>query len=172
MQIVFIPYALRGLMLSVNSVIYGIKEPTFILKTGIVMIVVSIGLNLWLIPKYGALGAAIATSLPRALALPVYIHFLSKKIGEPWPIQSTLKAGMAAIITGGVVFVIQYFTNDVLSLCLGIPTGIITYFFSLMLIGFFNNEDLAILRKVGNRLPKIFRDKYSTFVRFVSVFVK
>ncbi|OGO22506.1 MAG: hypothetical protein A2144_10715 [Chloroflexi bacterium RBG_16_50_9] len=172
MQIVFIPFAMRGLMHSVSSVIYGIKEPSFVLKTGSVLIVLSIGLNLWLIPQYGAIGAAIATSIPRMAALPVYIRFVSKKIGEPWPLGDTIKTALASVIMGIVVFALQHYLGVILGLCLSIPAGIIIYFATLVSLRVIGPEDLKMLKKMEKRLPSKLRRRYATIISLVATFVR
>lgn len=172
MQIIFIPLAMRGLMHSVSSVIYGIKEPGFILKTGIILIIVSIGLNLWLIPKYGAVGAAIATSIPRIAALPFYIRFISKKIGERWPVRDTLKIALASIIMGVSVYAIQYFCSNIVSICVGVPAGIVIYLIALFITGSIGTEDIDILKRVETRLPQVLRQRFATVVGLLASFVR
>jgi O-antigen/teichoic acid export membrane protein len=172
MQIVFIPFAMRGLMQSVSSIIYGIKEPTFILKMGIILICVSIGLNLWLIPKYGAIGAAIATSIPRIAALPFYVRFVSKKIGERWPMRDTLRVSLASVIMGVVVYAIQHYFGAILSICIGVPAGIIIYMVALLSLGSIGSQDLKFLKQIETRLPSFLRPRFSAVIGLVAVFVR
>jgi len=172
MQIVFIPFALRGLIHSVSSIIYGLKEPGFILKTGVLLILLSIGLNLWLIPKYGAMGAVIATSFPRMIALPIYIRFASRKIEAPWPLGDTARAVLASVVMGLVVFVLQHYLGDILSLCLGVPVGIIIYAAALLALGLVKPQDLRILKQFENRLPLTLRKGYTAIINFLGRFVR
>jgi O-antigen/teichoic acid export membrane protein len=172
MQAIFIPFATRGVIHAVTSVIYGIQEPVFLLKVGVVLIVLSVGLNLWLIPIYGAMGAVIATSIPRILALPLYIRFVSKKIKTKWPMNDTIRLTIASAIMGVVVFVIQYFTNNILGLVIGLPVGIIIYTAGLLVLGLVKQQDLKILKQFEKRLPSIFKNSYVFITNVMSKFVR
>jgi O-antigen/teichoic acid export membrane protein len=172
MQIVFVPFALRGIIHSVSSIIYGLKEPGFILKIGIILIVLSIGLNLWLIPKYGAVGAVIATSFPRMIALPIYICFASRKIKMPWPLGDTARVVLASVIMGLLVFALQHYLSDILGLCLGIPAGIIIYAVAILALGLVKPQDLNILKQTEKQLPKVLRKGYAAIINFLAKFVR
>lgn len=172
MQIIFVPFALRGIYHSVTSIIYGLKEPGFILKTGIILICMIIGLNLWLVPQYGPLGAVIATSIPRMISLPVYTRFASKKLGASWPLGDTAKIALASVAMGLVVFILQYYTGDILSLSLGVPAGIIIYAATLLALGLVTPQDMGILKQAEKQLPPVLRKVYTAIVNFIGMFVR
>jgi O-antigen/teichoic acid export membrane protein len=172
MQIIFIPFSMRGLTHAVSSIIYGIKEPVFILKIGVILVCLSIGLNLWLIPKYGAIGAVIATSIPRMLSLPLYIRFVSKRIGAPWPLGDTIRVVLASVVMGLVVFMLQHYLGIVLGLCLGVPVGIIVYIAALLVLHLAGPQDLTILKQIEPRLPFVLRKGYAAIIGLVEKFVK
>jgi O-antigen/teichoic acid export membrane protein len=171
-QLVFVPFALWGLTHAVSSVIYGIRQPTLLLKIGAILIAINLGLNFWLIPKYGAYGAVIATSAPRMLSLPIYIYFVSKKIKERWPLVDTLKIVTASLIMGVVTFLIQSYCSNILSLILGIPAGVIIYIGALLALGVIGPQDLKFLKQIETRVPSILKRQYSTIVSLVAVFVR
>jgi stage V sporulation protein B len=173
MQIVFIPFALRGLTYAVSSIIYGIKEPAYLLKIGAVLVCMSIGLNFWLIPKYGAMGAVIATSIPRVISLPIYIFFVSKKIKKPWPMGDTVKIALASAGIGLVAFVLQhYLESAVLSLCLSVAVSIIVFIIALLALGVVRKNDLIILKQVEQRLPLPFRRGFAALIGVVEKFAR
>jgi O-antigen/teichoic acid export membrane protein len=172
MQIIFIPFSMRGLTHAVSSIIYGIKEPVFILKIGVILVCLSIGLNLWLIPKYGAIGAVIATSIPRMLSLPLYIGFVSRRIGAPWPLGDTIRVVLASVVMGLVVFVLQHYLGIVLGLCLGVTVGIIVYLAALLLLRLARPQDLTILKQLEPRLPFILRKGCAAIINLVERFVR
>jgi O-antigen/teichoic acid export membrane protein len=172
MQIVFVPFALRGIIHSVSSIIYALKKPGFILKIGIILIILSIGLNLWLIPKYGAIGAIIATSFPRVIALPIYICFASRKIKMPWPLGDTARVIIASVIMGLLVFTLQHYLSDILGLCLGVPAGIIIYAAAILALGLVKPQDLNILKQTEKQIPKAFRKGYAAIINFIAKFVR
>jgi O-antigen/teichoic acid export membrane protein len=165
MQIVFIPFALRGFNQAVSSVIYGINQPTFLLKIGVVLAAMSVGLNFWLIPKYGALGAVIATAIPRVLSLPIYIRFVSRKIGEPWPMRDTIKIVLASLIMGGVIYAVQAQVGVVTGLAAGIILGLVVYITALFFLRIIGERDLEILEKVQEMLPRRLKKPYGYLLK-------
>lgn len=172
MQLVFVPFALWGLTHAVSSVIYGIRQPTLLLKIGGVLIALDIGLCFWLIPMYGAIGAIAATSVPRILSLPVYIYFVSKKIGEKWPMKDTVKILAASIIMGLATFVLQRYTGILVGVAIGIPMGVILYTFLLIAFGSIAPQDIKFLRKLEDRLPAAFRRFYAGVLSLLTVFIR
>ena len=172
MQIVFIPFAMRGLTHAVSSVIYGIKEPVFLLKIGVFLVCVSIGLNLWLIPKYGAIGAVIATSIPRMVSLPIYIYYVSRKIDTPWPLGDTMRTVLASLLMGLVLFGLQYYLSDVLGLVIGIPIGILSYVIFLLIVRFPTQQDIKMLRQIEERMPIVLRKSFAVVIRVAGKFVR
>ncbi|OGO06308.1 MAG: hypothetical protein A2Y92_04340, partial [Chloroflexi bacterium RBG_13_57_8] len=98
MQIVFVPFSMMGLIHASTSVIYGINKPSYIFKTGLIVMLVSIGLYLWLIPRYGVTGAALASSVPRIAVFPIYNYYVYKKIGVHWPVGDSIRVVLSAII--------------------------------------------------------------------------
>jgi O-antigen/teichoic acid export membrane protein len=156
----------------VTSIIYGIKEPAFLLKIGGILICLSLGLNVLMIPKYGAIGAGIATSIPRLIALPIYIHFVSRKINQPWPMSEALRITLATAIMGLVIFPIQYYLDTVPGLCLSIPAGIIVYVVVLLAFRLVNNQDIKMLKQFGERLPAILKKVYMAAIGVLAKFAK
>jgi O-antigen/teichoic acid export membrane protein len=172
MQIAFIPFALRGLNYAVSSIIYGVKEPAYLLKIGVILVIMSIGLNFWLIPIYGAIGAVIATSIPRVIALPLYIRFVSRRIEASWPIGESARIILAALLMGLMVFLIQHYLSDIPSLCLGIPVGIIVFIAALLIMRLVKPQDLKMLKKIEGHLPSVIRSGYAAVLNLAGKFVK
>lgn len=161
MQIMLIPSVMRPLSQVALAVFYGTNRPGFIFTLNGVFACISIGLSLWLIPRYGALGAAIICALPIHFAL--MIHFASKKIGASWPVRDTIKIVMASLVMGLAVFALQSQLGVIPSLALGIPSGVAIYFAAIFLLGVVRKEDLTTLKHVQGCLPKPMRKPYIRF---------
>ena len=172
MQIVFIPFSLMGLIHASTSVIYGINKPAFILKTGIVVIIVTIGLYLWMIPRYGVMGAAIASSVPRIAVFPIYNYYVYKKIGVHWPISDSIRVVLASVITGAAAYGIQRFFGGLPGLVVAILSGVLIYFLALLVFGFMTSLEISLLRKAEKRFPSAIRGKYSSIVNLVETFAR
>jgi O-antigen/teichoic acid export membrane protein len=167
MQILFIPFASRAISYSADGVIQGIDQPSFIFKIGLVLTCLNIGLSLWLIPKYGVLGAAIASSVPRVLVLPIYSRFASKKIMAAWPVGDTVRIVLASLIIGLVLFALQLHLGAALSIVLGIPLGLFLYAGVILILRVIREPDLLILRDSQNSLPLPLRKSYNAALTFV-----
>ena len=145
--------------------IYGAISPTGAIlqtygRTKTVMMnnyigaVINFGLNLLLIPIYGVNGAAIATGF--SLALLYILNFVfAYKVAKIQPFKlSYLKIILASLIA---VFVVYSLTKYVI----GVSTFVLIpmlfvflalYFFLLLLMKSFEEEDLMIMRAIDQRL--------------------
>lgn len=168
-QVVFISFAMSSMNRAPSNVIFGIDEPTFILKVGVFLALLNIGLSWWLVQAYGTLGAAIASSIPRALALPFYVYFASRRIGTTWPMRDTLKIVLASSIMGAALFGLQTRLGaGIMSLALGIPLGIVLYAAALLALRVVREPDLAILRGIQDSLPSaLLKKNYAAIVGLV-----
>lgn len=164
MQILFIPFAIRPVVQGAAITLEGINQPTFLFGAGLFLGGLNIGLNLWLIPRYGVLGAAIASSASRFLSLFPYIWFASRKIGTTWPLADTPKIGAASVIMGLALFGLQIHLDAALSLALGIPLGLVLYAIAILFFRVVHKQDLNILRGIQGSLPLALRKHYATFI--------
>lgn len=167
MQILFIPFAMVGICYAATGVIQGTNQPAFIIKVELFLVCLNIGLNLWFIPRYGVLGAAIASSVPRLLILPFYIRFISRRIGTAWPIRDTIKIAMAALIMGLAVYVLQSQLGVALSLALGIPMGIVLYVVGILSLRVIRQQDVHILKGGQTSLPQALQKSYTALIGLV-----
>ncbi len=98
------------------------------IQTAIVggVMLVNIGLNILLIPTYGAAGSAIAATIGNA-ALAVIGYMYTVKIAPShvgWLLKRLLAVTMAAIIMGACVYVAMYYVHIILAIGIGILTYI------------------------------------------------
>jgi O-antigen/teichoic acid export membrane protein len=167
LQVLTLPLAIFGITYAADSVIRGINHPGFILITMAIFAVIKVGLSLWLIPRYGVLGAAIASSVPRVITLPVYIIFLYKRIKAIWPIGDTIKIATASLIMGIAIYALQSQLGVILSLVLCIPLGIVIYVIAIIFLKVVREQDVAILKGIQNTLPMTLRRYYIPLVGLI-----
>ncbi len=170
MQIIFIPFSTIGLTHASTSIIFGINKPSFILKTGIPVILASIGLYLWAIPRYGVMGAAVAGSIPRISVFFIYNYYVYKKIGVHWPIGDTIRIILSSGIMGGAVYGIWRLLGDAPALYVGIPAGVIIFLAALLATRFVTQQEIDILRKAERRIPSPVRGTYVSAINFIEKF--
>jgi O-antigen/teichoic acid export membrane protein len=172
-QILFIPFAFLTIADPATSVILGVNRPSFILKVGIVMVILSLGLELWLIPIYGATGAAIGSSVARIIAPILYIRFASRQCQVPWPIKDTLKIILAALIMGAITFVIeQQIERPVISIVLLVPLGVVIHFTLIIVFRVIQEQDISTLRQIQGSIPRFARPVYRVILDFVETLIK
>jgi O-antigen/teichoic acid export membrane protein len=173
MQILFIPIALGSINRAASSVIFGVNEPAFILKVGTFLALLNIGLSWWLVQVYGTLGVAIASSIPRVLALPFYVYFVFRRIGVTWPVRDTVMIALASLIMGAVLFGLQAKLGaGIISLVLGIPLGILLYTVALLALRAVHKQDLTTLEVIRGSLPSALKKKYTAAISLAIRFVR
>jgi O-antigen/teichoic acid export membrane protein len=173
MQVLFVPFAMMSIALAATSTMYGINQPSFILKVGLIMTSLSIGLYFYLIPRYGIMGAAIASSIPRLLCVPMYARFLRKKINVAWPLADTAKILLASFLTGTMLFALQkYLGSNILSLVLSIPVGIAIYVASILVLRAVDSQDLNRIKGLQKSLPPALRNGYVILIEQMERFVE
>jgi O-antigen/teichoic acid export membrane protein len=171
MQILTLPFALGSIAQVSSAVISGINQPGYILKTGVFLVLLSIGLDLWLIPRYGVTGAAVASSVSRFLSLPLYTVFTSRKTGGTWPVMDSIKITLISAVMGVGLFFIQSHLGIVLSLVVGIPAGVAIYVIGILACRIIRKEDMDILRKTETSIPHVLRKGYIAIINFVEKFI-
>ncbi len=159
-QIICVPIAIDNIANAGSVCIRSINRPGFLLITRVIIALSNVGLSLLLIPRYGILGAAIASSISLAISLPFYSIFVSRRIGVTWPIRDTIKIVAASIIMGVVVYALHSQINDVLSLALGIPLGVVIYIVAIFAFREINAQDIKNLSGIQNSLPSVLRKYY------------
>lgn len=172
-QILFIPFTFLAIANSATSVILGVNRPSFVLKVGLGLAVISLGMDLWLIPAYSATGAAIGSSIGRIIAPILYILYASRECQVRWPIKDTLKIAISALIMGAIVFVIEReIPSSAISIVVCVPLGVVIHFALIILFKVVQTEDIYILRKIQVGLPGFPRRVYTGALDFVEKLVK
>lgn len=174
LQILFIPFALLGIADAATSIILGINRPSFVLKVGIGLVILSLGLEWWLISAYGAIGAAIGSSVSRIIAPILYIRFASRECRSSWPMMDTLKITIAAAIMGGIVLGIgQFIERPVIAIVVLVPLGVIVHFALIIYFRVVKEQDIETLRHIQEGLPTNFlRRSVGATLNFVERMVK
>ena len=168
MQVLFFSIAFASVASPATNVILGMNQPGYILKVGVLLVLLLIGLNLWLIPSYGLMGAAIAASVPHFAAVPLYIRLASRKIKAPWPMGDTVRIFMASSIMGLAMFGIQNYLGTVLGLVVALPVGLALYFVAIFAARVVHKEDIYILAGVQSYLPVSLRRNYAALLGVAS----
>lgn len=131
-----------------TSIIQGIgnpRIPMYILVGGAIVTGV---LNWVMVPSLGIAGGALATSIACFLMMVPCVYMVFRLTKTKAPTMSVIKILGASAIMGAFAYLIPKTT---LYLFPGIFACIIVYFFALILIRFFQKEDIESLRHFASR---------------------
>ncbi|WP_080509813.1 polysaccharide biosynthesis C-terminal domain-containing protein [Haloarcula marismortui] len=125
---------LRSIHLIISPTLFAIDKPELGFRGSLAAILTNTLLNLALIPHFGIIGAAVATSVSALIAALVNIFYISDyiKISLPWDrlLWSTLASGIMAI---SVFYLNSYTSSNIIGTIIGVLAGIIIYFVVLFL---------------------------------------
>jgi O-antigen/teichoic acid export membrane protein len=139
---VFLNYQLDKAIVSAG------RQKFYTLAVGI-MAVLSVVLNLILIPKYSYIGTSYATLLTDASGTLILFYFLASSTSMPLQISMYVRL---ALIT---VFLYIFIPLANLAAWIALPVMIIVYVILLFALGVVDGEDLSLIREtVGMRLDK------------------
>ena len=119
------------------------KNKEFMISTTIPA-VVSVGLNLLLLPKLGYIGAAIVSVLTEALVWAIQLYFTRNYLKEVPFLASTVKIIGASALMYGVLFVIKTTVNftPVINVMVFATIGAILYVFQILFLKVISPKEL------------------------------
>lgn len=71
-------------------------------------VILNIGLNLWLIPRFGLMGAVYATVISYALGMVIAIVLARRNYPLPLPLKATAQVGFACVIMAAIVLNLNF----------------------------------------------------------------
>ncbi|MDL2270437.1 flippase [Methanobrevibacter sp. OttesenSCG-928-I08] len=133
-----------------SSIIQGIgnpKIPMYILIGGLIITLI---LNIILVPTHGIVGGSIATTIAcLAMIIPgLYLVFRLTKTKAP--VKEISKILIASIIMGAIILIIL--PKSTVGLVIGIIICPIIYLFSLIKLNFFTFDDINKIRPIAAKL--------------------
>ncbi|MFB6139931.1 MAG: oligosaccharide flippase family protein [Halosimplex sp.] len=119
---------LRSVQLVLGPSLFAMDKPTLGYRGSAAAIVVNLVLNFALIPRFGIVGAAVATTLSAATAATVAITYVSRfvDIDVPWR-RVAWSAASAAIMAGAVAVVLPSLPTGWPRVALGVAAGVAVY---------------------------------------------
>ncbi len=154
-----------------NSIIPNLGKPKFLMYEGIISLVINLVLSYFLIKYYGIVGAAIGSTVS-TLAASAYIYITSARYFKENPLlfffKSYFKPVVISITGCALIYIIYFYSQQLLHLNSGRVTGIILLIVSVALYSllyitvlwktkYLNNRDkdnLSKLIKLVNPLNK------------------
>ena len=146
-----------------TSIIQGIGNPRIPMYILVGGAIVTGGLNWYMVPFLGIAGGALATSIACLFMMIPCVYFVFRLTETKAPTKSIVKIVVASLIMAAVSCLIP---KSPLWLFPGILICIIVYFFALILVKFFQKEDIESLRTLSSKFGPLakFADKVLNFV--------
>jgi|WetSurMetagenome_2_1015567.scaffolds.fasta_scaffold01936_5 stage V sporulation protein B len=146
LQIIFISSVFTSLSNPASAVLYGFEKQSFIYKYGAVLACLNILLDVLLIKRYGAVGAAVAYAATTLCAAVGGLLYTCRAMNLYYPFLSLFKILFSTIIMATVMELIVLHNHDVAGFVLSLAAGAVVYLTCSMVLGTFVKEDFVLLR--------------------------
>ncbi len=170
LQIMFLTSTVTNLSTPGSAVLYGYEKQSFIYKLGAVMAIINIILDIFLIKRFGALGAVICYSVTTVVGSLIGTVYTCHTMKLKYPIVSISKIFMSTVIMGIVMEIIILQNGEIPGFILSIIAGMVVYVISSLAFGTFEVEDYTILESVKTVLPGKSKQIMDGIIQFLSNF--
>tara|TARA_Y100000310_G_C20696429_1_gene826066 strand:+ start:3210 stop:4736 length:1527 start_codon:yes stop_codon:yes gene_type:complete len=153
LMVICLAYFVYALANTPHIMLYVKKKTKLIMFNTVVAVLVNIGLNLYLIPRYGLLGAALATGIALIVrSLLIFAEGLYFMKVLPFTFRSFYP--FVALILPVIIFTyFQAWVSNILFLILASLLFALLYGSVLLVMKYFDKEDSEILDSVERKLP-------------------
>jgi O-antigen/teichoic acid export membrane protein len=130
------------------------KKTTHIMAAIIASGLLNLGLNFWLVPRWGYMAAAITTLISYAFLLATMVVISRRYFVWDFPFKSLGKVALASAVMAAIVYPIgSWLTSYALvNLIVGICIGIVVYFAMLLLLREPTKGETQELRALGRKI--------------------
>ncbi len=168
LQIMFFALMITSLCNPGAAILYGYEKQSFIYKLGAVMAVVNIALDILLIRRFGAVGAAVAYACTTVTGSVIGTVYTCRLMKLSYPFASIFKILFATIIMGVVMELIMLQNPLLWGFILSALAGGFVYVVSSLVLGTFEQEDYELLNSVQAVLPSRAKAVVQALIRFIA----
>lgn len=129
---------------------------------------VNIGLDFWLIPRYGAVGAAWGNGLSQAFGIIGVWELGRRYFKYKFPIVSAVRFTVAAGVMAAATWKVANTVSGMAGVALAVLTAVPVYFVAVKLSGALEPADRMRLFSIGNRLPGPLRSLFRAAISFAT----
>jgi stage V sporulation protein B len=145
LSLLIVGLGLLSIFLMLTNIIMGSGKPKIAMLLGLLMVPLDVGLNLWLIPHHGLMGAAIATTATVACGALVALAYVLLKFRTLGSMKSFVRIG---VTSGAIYGIVLQFSIDPVFLPLLYITLAAVYLGALFLTGEASRNDLEALKSI------------------------
>jgi len=129
-----------------SALVYATDKQAFIAKFGTAVALLNILMDLIFIPRFGAIGAAIANGGTQVLAVVVGLVYTKSILSSPFPLTDTARIYAAALLAMTPVLFASL-TTAKLGYLLVVAFGAFVYIVALVAMGAVGSSEASFLRK-------------------------
>ena len=170
LQIIFFSSIISSLANPGAAILYGYEKQAFIYKFGFFLAIFNICLDLLLIKKFGALGAAVAYGITTVAGSSVGLAYTCRTMGLGYPFVSLFKVLFSTIIMAIAMEIIILHNRELLGFIASIVCGASVYIVSSLALGTFEKEDYLLLNSLSLVLPGGLKRAVNGFIAFMEHF--
>jgi O-antigen/teichoic acid export membrane protein len=147
LQVMLLALPVTSIGVVVSPMLYGTERQSFLAKYNTAVAFLNITLDLILIPRYGALGAAAANCAAQIAGVVGPAFYAARYIRVKFPWKSTAVIYLAAAIAVAPAAYLASRMNSAIALSGSIAVGTVMYLGLLVLAGQLGRQDLDILKR-------------------------
>lgn len=151
-------YSIFSISSSITQGINHPKVPMYLLMGGFIQLII---LNFILIPYFGVSGGAIATTITTGTIFLISMAYLNSIINLNFNLINYFKILLSGLVLGIFLIILP---SNLLGFILALILMFPIYFIGLMLLKGFTEDDLSIIKKIGNKLSILPIDIIEKFI--------
>lgn len=157
----------RALILPAEQFLVSAERQDVLIRAMLITAAVNIPLNFLLIPKMGAIGAAISNGIALNLGMLLTWWLLLKYFPVVIPWRFLLRCLLSAVVMATVATVPSLLLPPTQGLLIAIPLGVLVFLSMLRLTRCMTDEDRQRLDSISQKLPKFARMGTHHIINFV-----
>ncbi len=157
----------RALVMPGQQLLTALDKQSVVLKRLAIAAAVNIGLDLALIPRFGAVGGAVANGCAQTFCLILIWRGAIRHAGAVFPTGKLLRIGAAAILMTLGVAGLVWILPSLAAALLGVPLGALAFVIGLRLLKALEPQDVERLASIQDRLPAAVRAVYGVVLGFL-----
>ncbi|MEW6041332.1 MAG: polysaccharide biosynthesis C-terminal domain-containing protein, partial [Elusimicrobiota bacterium] len=167
LQILFFASIIVSLDSPSGALFFAMEKQSLIIKFSAILAFLNIVMDILLIPRYGALGAAFCNGTVQIIGSIIGLIYIYKVFNYAYPIKSISKIAFSSLFMGVVMLVIVKTDTKISGFIMALLIGPFIYLISCIVLGSFENEDLEILNKCIDVAPRPVSKVIKEIIKYV-----
>ncbi len=167
LQILFFASIIVSLDAPSGALYFASERQSFIIKISAVLAALNLIMDFFLIPRYGAYGAAICNGTVQIIGSLIGLFYVYRIFGYAYPIKSVSKIAFSSLFMGIVMLIIFKTKPTLLGFVLALTAGPFVYLISCIVLGSFEEEDVEIFNRITRIAPRPLSRILVVFMKYI-----